>query len=95
MGLDESAVGLRLEVFEKIGLRQDKPVEPGDSSASGRGRSGVSKISSAQIIWTQVVPDLERVLMTMSSLRKTKSSHRALSSSPDRYRTGCFVTLPR
>ena len=64
----------------------------GDSSPSGRGRSGESKISSAQIIWTHVVPDFDRALMTMSSARKSKSSQRALSSSPERYRTGWLAT---
>jgi hypothetical protein len=38
----------------------------GDSWDSGAGRSGVWKISKAQIICTQVVPLLERVLTTMS-----------------------------
>jgi hypothetical protein len=34
------------------------------------------------------VPLLDRVLITMSPSRNANSSHRALSSSGDRYRTG-------
>ena len=59
----------------------------GDSCGSGAGSagsSGVWKISSAQIICIQVVPLLERVLMTMSPSRNRKLSQRALSSSPRR-----------
>ncbi len=60
----------------------------GDSSASGAGNSGVRSTSSAQIICIQVVPLLERVLITMSPGRRGKSRHRALSSSGERYRGG-------
>ena len=52
----------------------------GESCQSGSGRSGVWKISSAQIICIQVVPVLRRVLITMSPGRKRKPSHRPLSS---------------
>src|ERR1700761_4993239 len=66
----------------------------GDSRPSGAGRSGVWKISSAQIICTQVVPVLDRVLITMSPSRNGKPSQRALSSSGDRYRNGGLATRP-
>jgi hypothetical protein len=56
----------------------------GDDSASGAGRSGVRRISKAQIICIHVVPLFERVLMTMSPSRNGKSSQRALSSSSER-----------
>ena len=41
----------------------------GDSVASGAGRSGVRKISSAHCICIQVVPHFGAVLMMMSSSR--------------------------
>lgn len=56
----------------------------GDSSISGRGSSGVRSTSSRQIICTQVVPLLDRVLTTMSPGRNSKPSQRPLSSSADR-----------
>ena len=40
----------------------------------------------------QVVPVLDRVLITMSPSRKGKPSQRALSSSSDRYRTSSAAT---
>src|SRR5215469_4627910 len=43
-------------------------------------------MSSAQIICTQVVPVLDRVLITMSPLRNGKPCQRALSSSAEVYR---------
>ncbi len=55
----------------------------GESAFSRSGRSGVPNTRSRQIIWTKVVPDLERVLTTMSPGRKEKSPHRALSSSAE------------
>ena len=56
----------------------------GDSSASEPGGSVRWNTSSAQIICSQVVPLLERVLMTMSPVRKGKPIQRALSSSSER-----------
>ncbi len=53
----------------------------GESAPSRPGRSGVPNTRSRQIICTQVVPDLDRVLTTMSPGRKAKSHQRALSSS--------------
>ncbi len=53
----------------------------GESALRRSGSSGVPNTRSRQIIWTQVVPDLERVLTTMSPGRKAKSRQRALSSS--------------
>jgi len=52
----------------------------GERRQSGSGRSGVRKISNAQIICIQVVPDLRGVLITMSPARKRKPSHLPLSS---------------
>ena len=45
------------------------------------GRSGAWWTRRRQIICIQVVPDLERVLITMSPWRKEKPHQRALSSS--------------
>ena len=56
----------------------------GESSASGAGSSGVWKTSSAQIIWSHVVPLFDRVLITMSPGRNANPTQRALSSSADR-----------
>ncbi len=56
----------------------------GDSCGSVPGRSPVWKISSAQIICIQVVPLLDRVLITMSPSRNGNPDHRPLSSSSDR-----------
>lgn len=56
----------------------------GDSCDNGAGRSGVWKISSAQIICIHVVPLFDRVLMTMSPCRYGNPAHRALSSSAER-----------
>jgi hypothetical protein len=53
----------------------------GDSSPSGAGSRGVWNTSSAQIICIQVVPLLDRVLITMSPSRNGNPDHRALSSS--------------
>ena len=55
----------------------------GDSRPRRSGSSGSAKTSNRQIICTQVVPDLDRVLTTMSPARKGKSHQRALSSSGD------------
>jgi hypothetical protein len=52
----------------------------GDRRQSGAGRSGVRKISKAQIICVQVVPDLRGVLITMSPRRKRKPCHRPFAS---------------
>src|SRR4051812_46963844 len=57
-------------------------------------------ISSAQIIWTQVVPNFIGALMMMSPSRKAKSCQRALSATADRYfaseaRIGILVDLGR
>ena len=56
----------------------------GDICASGSGKSDDWKTSNAQIICIQVVPLFDRVLITMSPGRKSKSSQRPLSSSGDR-----------
>lgn len=56
----------------------------GESCGSGAGRSAVRKISRAQIICIQVVPLLDRVLITMSPSRNGNPSQRPLSSSSDR-----------
>ncbi len=56
----------------------------GDSSGSGRGRSGVWNTSSAAIICSHVVPLFDRVLITMSPSRNGNPSHRPLSSSAER-----------
>ena len=56
----------------------------GESSAIGAGSSGVPKISDPTMFCIHVVPCFVRVLMTMSSSRRAKSSHRPLSSSGDR-----------
>jgi hypothetical protein len=61
----------------KVGLSSH-----GERSQSGSGRSGVWKISNAQIICIQVVPDFGSVLITMSPGRKRKPSHLPLSSLP-------------
>ena len=45
----------------------------GESLPRLPGSSGVPKASRRQIIWTQVVPDLDRVLTTMSPRRNGKS----------------------
>ena len=56
----------------------------GESVVSGAGSRGVPNTSSAQIICIHVVPDFERVEITMSPRRKRKEAQRALSSSSDR-----------
>ena len=56
----------------------------GDNVVNGAGRSGVPRTSSAQIICIHVVPDFERVEMTMSPSRNGKPDQRVLSSSDDR-----------
>lgn len=56
----------------------------GDSWVNGAGSSGVRSTSRAQIICIQVVPLLDRVLITMSPSRNGKPVQRPLSSSSDR-----------
>lgn len=51
----------------------------GEIVAKGAGRSGSWRMSSAQIIWVQVVPHLGGVEITMSPGRSSNPSHRALS----------------
>jgi hypothetical protein len=59
----------------------------GDSRDNGSGKADDWNTSSAQIICSQVVPDLDGVLITMSSGRNTKPSHRVLSRMKPRYTT--------
>jgi len=47
----------------------------GESCHSGSGSSGVWKMSNAQIICIQVVPDFGSVVITMSPGRNGKPSH--------------------
>ena len=81
VGLHEPAVVLRREVGLELVPRQDEPVHPGGQLPERGRQLGVWNTSSAQIICTHVVPLFERVLMTMSPSRYSKSSQRPLSSS--------------
>ena len=63
----EPAVLLRCQLSEHVFTGHDQPVEPGrqlhQAERAGR-RSGTRE--GRQIIWAQVVPVLDRVLITMS-----------------------------
>ncbi len=74
---------LRLEPVDHLVERFDLVVEPGREVTQRLRELRVWKTRSAQIICIQVVPLLDRVLMTMSPCRKGKSSQRPLSSSFD------------
>lgn len=63
----------------------------GDSSLSGAGSAGPSKINIAHNIWVHVVPHFDGVLITMSEGLNSKPSHLALSLMSDRYST--FIDL--
>ena len=52
----------------------------GDSSSSGAGNAGPSKIKSAHNICVHVVPHFAGVLITMSPGRNANPSQRALSA---------------
>jgi hypothetical protein len=71
----------------KVGLSSQ-----GERLHSGSGRSGVWKMSKAQIICIQVVPDFGKVLMTMSPGRKRKPDHLPPSSPRDWPRIGAEDT---
>ncbi len=81
MGLDDPTVRLAGQTAKTSSLGRTSQSNQGDSAPRRPGSSGVPKTSRRQIIWTQVVPDLDRVLTTMSPGRKGKSHQRALSSS--------------
>ena len=84
VGLDEPPVALGRELGVHLSRGVPSQSSQGDSRASGSGQLGRWKMSRAQIIWTQVVPLFERVLMTMSPSRKGKPIQRPLSSSGER-----------
>ena len=86
MGLDEPTVLLFLKPHEDSSFGLVSLSSQGEYQPTGAASSGVWKMSSAQIICTQVVPVLDRVLMTMSPSRNGKPSHLALSSSGELYR---------
>ena len=91
---DWHAAGRRSWFVEVHDEGEDRQSIHGDIRASGAGNSGAWKMSNAQIICSQVVPCLERALMTMSPSRWANCSHRALSSSGDAYRRGITAGSP-
>jgi hypothetical protein len=56
----------------------------GETSSSGAGKAGPSKINSAHSICIQVVPHLGGVLSTMSPGRNANPSQRRLSATIER-----------
>ena len=83
MRFDESAVSLRPEVVEEISLRQDEPVEPRRQLCKRLWE--VRRLEDQQRAdhLDPGGPGLGTGTMTMSPERNSKSSQRALSSSPD------------
>ncbi|MFC7642134.1 hypothetical protein ACFQX6_15040 [Streptosporangium lutulentum] len=79
MSLHESAVPLRGQFGHYLLAQVKKIVGPHRYRVKRPGNSVDWKISSAQIIWVQVVPHFEGAEITMSPSRNAMSSQRVLS----------------
>ena len=83
VGLDEPAVGLRVEIGDHVVARAVSMSSHGEMRSSGCSKVVVWNTSSAQIICIHVVPHFGGVQMTMSPGRNSKPSQRALSETSE------------